>query len=219
MSIQHHPIDDTLLRFAAGRLDAGLALVTAAHMQGCPQCRARVRAFEAVGGALLDEMAPAPMALTAFTDVLARLAAEPAAVTVPCPPRQADLALPEGMALPAVLAGCEMGRWTWFGPGVRYSKLRLPWAPDANVMLLRVAPHRAVVTHSHATQELTLVLQGGYSDHTGHYDRGDVAYGDPELVHKPRADAATGCLCFSVWDAAPRMVGPLAPLLNRILPI
>ena len=107
MIIQHHPNDDTLLRHAAGKLNAGLALVTEAHLHDCAHCRDRVATFEAVGGTLLDSLPPAAMTLTAFTDVLARLGERPA--SSPSPPYPAS-----GRAQFA--AG--------YGTTVRFSRLR-----------------------------------------------------------------------------------------------
>jgi putative transcriptional regulator len=192
MSITHHPADDTLLRFAAGTLSAGLALLAAAHVAGCAQCRGRMVAFEAVGGALLDSQAPAALAPTAFADVLARLDDE--APAPPAPPR-AKRHLPPDMLLPPMLGLCDIGHWLWLGRGVRYSRLRLPWAPEANVMLVRVAANRPLFSHTHTAHELTLILRGGYSDGTGQYATGDMAEGDGDLRHQPRADAE-GCICL-----------------------
>lgn len=214
MSIQHHPADDILVRHAAGSLNAGLALVTQVHLQGCPHCRARAAAFEALGGTLLDALPPESLAPAAFTDVLARLEDQPA-MAAPRAPRQAALGLPPGMALPPVLAGCDIGRWLWFGAGVRYSSVRLPWAPDANVMLLRVVANQVVLRHGHAAHELTQILHGGYSDCTGQYGPGDMAEADASFQHQPRADAE-GCICLTALEGGVRLGGWLGRL-QRLL--
>lgn len=76
MSVASHPGDETLLRYAAGTLPAGPRVVVDAHLEGCPVCRARVRAFEAIGGRVLEETAPAALAPDALDRVLARLSGE-----------------------------------------------------------------------------------------------------------------------------------------------
>jgi putative transcriptional regulator len=209
MSIQHHPTDDTLLRYASGALNAGLSLVTQAHLHVCAQCRAQVTGFEAVGGALLDAQPPAALAPTAFADVLARLDGHDAVPAV----RHANLNLPPD--LPSILAGCDIGRWWWFGRGIRYSKVRLPWAPEANVMLLRVAANRAVFPHTHAAHELTLILRGGYTDSTGTYGPGDMADADDSLLHQPSADDE-GCLCLAALEGPMRLDGWLGRWQRRL---
>jgi putative transcriptional regulator len=215
MSIHHHPADDTLLRFAAGTLTPGLALVARAHLDVCAQCRARVVTFEAMGGALLEAEADATMAPEAFANVLARLDEAPPAAAARPRARHAKLNLPPDVALPRRLADCDIGPWLWFGRGIRYSQVRLPWAPEANVMLLRVAANRAVVHHTHSAHELTLILRGGYSDCMGQYGPGDMAEGDTGVLHRPKADDE-GCLCLAALEGTMRLNGWLGVLQRRL---
>ncbi len=215
MSIQHHPADDTLLRLAAGKLNAGLAFVVEAHLAGCAQCRGRVAVFEAMGGALLDSQPPAAVAPAAFADVLARLDELPPAVPAPRAPHQAKLHLLPDMLLPPLLGLCDIGSWLWVGRGVRYSPVRLPWAPKANVMLLRVAANRPMLRHTHSAHELTLVLRGGYSDCTGQYGTGDMAEGDGALLHQPRADAE-GCISLVAIEGRVLLTGRLGWWQRRL---
>jgi len=58
----HHPDDTLLLGLAAGMLDSGTAIVVAAHVERCVHCQTRVRDFESVGGAMLEELEPAVLA-------------------------------------------------------------------------------------------------------------------------------------------------------------
>ncbi|GAN79133.1 ChrR family anti-sigma-E factor [Acidocella aminolytica] len=208
--IRHHPSAETLLAHAAGQLPAGHALVVAAHAQGCPHCRAELARLEALGGELLDSLTPEGMALDAFTATLARLDEPPHPRRVPAKPRQANLRLPHGISLPSVLAGAEISRWLWVGPGVRYSRVRLPWAPNDNVMLLSVAANRRVIAHSHGGSEFTQVLQGSFSDETGHYGAGDMAEEDNDTNHQPRAND-DGCLCLAALEGGLRL-----PWLTRL---
>jgi putative transcriptional regulator len=220
---QLHPDDGYLLDYATGNLSPPFAVLIASHLTLCPACRHTVRAFEGVGGALLYAAEPMQLASNGLDAVLRRLdSAEPALPVAPAPPPVAPPALSGFGHLPrplqrflAELPDRPFWRRAFFG----LETVRMPRFGEVRARLMRIAPGSAMPRHTHAGNELLLVLQGGYSDQTGHYDRGDVAYGDPELVHQPRADKSTGCLCFSVWDAPPRMAGPLAPLLNWILPI
>ncbi|MDE1929408.1 MAG: transcriptional regulator, partial [Burkholderiales bacterium] len=87
MTIRHHPEDELLLQLAAGRLEAGAAIVLAVHAEQCPRCRARVREFEALGGALFEALEPELLAPTALAETLARIDAGPrAAAVAPRPP-------------------------------------------------------------------------------------------------------------------------------------
>ena len=53
MTVAHHPPEELLSAFAAGKLDEGEHLVVAVHASQCPVCRRFVRAVETIcGGAL-----------------------------------------------------------------------------------------------------------------------------------------------------------------------
>ncbi|MBU6449138.1 MAG: ChrR family anti-sigma-E factor [Rhodospirillales bacterium] len=200
--ISHHPSPETLLAHATGALAAGHAVVVAAHLQGCAQCEAAQTRMESLGGALLEEFAPEPLADEAFAQVLARLDDPAPAPTASL--RQARLALPSGVSLPAVLRGAEIGRWLWIGLGLRYSRVRLPWAPEQNVMLLKVAGGRKVLHHSHGGLELTQVIWGGFHDITGQYGPGDIGEADETTEHQPVADPE-GCICLASLEGGLRL--------------
>ena len=68
-----HPSDETLQRYACGGLRPGLALVMRVHLGGCPSCRAALRRFEAVGGALLDDLPPARVSPALLEKIFARI--------------------------------------------------------------------------------------------------------------------------------------------------
>jgi anti-sigma factor RsiW len=60
-------LDELLAAHAAGRLPPPVALVVASHLALSPESRRRHRAYEAVGGALLEAIEPAPLAPTPGT--------------------------------------------------------------------------------------------------------------------------------------------------------
>lgn len=207
--ISHHPSPETLLAHATGTLAAGHAVVLAAHLQSCAHCQAAQTQLESLGGALLEELTPEPLATEAFAHVLARL--DDSAPAPPPPPQQAALALPPGLGLPAALRGAEIGRWLCIGLGLRYSRVRLPWAPDENVMLLEVAGGRKVIHHSHGGMEFTQVLSGGFHDKTGQYGPGDISEADETTEHQPVADPE-GCICLASLEGGLRL-----PWFTRLL--
>ena len=80
--------------------------------------------------------------------------------------------------------------------------------------LLRIAPGRAVPSHTHHGSEFTLVLQGGYHDGDTGYARGDFQFADTAMDHQPVADAGDPCLCLAVLDAPMRLTGKIGRLVN-----
>jgi putative transcriptional regulator len=213
----HHPSDDLLLDYASGAQREPVALLIATHLALCPQCRARSDRLEAIGGALLEQIEPAPLADDSFSRLLARLD-EPTEPTEPSPPAgpppPGDAASPPEPLRRYV--GNSLDRLSWRRLGSIAEARLLPGFPDFTTRLLRVRPGAAIPAHTHEGSELTLVLAGGFRDQIDHYLRGDVAQADGEVDHRPVADLDEECLCLVVTDAPVRMTGPIGRLFNRI---
>ncbi len=205
---QHHPSETHLVEYAAGALPQGMSLLVAAHLNYCPACRATVRAAEAVGGLMIEDGAlePSPLARAApdLGRVLPPDEGKRPAIDVPSPLR------------PYIGSRLADVRWRTFWPGMQTVRIACPDDPS-DVSLLRLRPGTGMPVHSHGGEELTLVLQGSYTDETGRYAVGDVAIGDPSLSHRPVADDGAHCVCFTVVDAPLRFDSPLARLASKIL--
>lgn len=212
MTISHHATDETLLRFAAGTLATGPRIVVEAHLAGCPACRARVEKFEAIGGALLEEVEPTPLSASALADTLALIDAEedtPHARTAA--PVEID-----GVRLPDSLRGCDIGRWRWIGPGMRMSRIGVPHDPDANIILLKVAPGRALPDHGHVGAEFTHIVSGSYTDRLGQFRPGDLAEMDEDVEHQPIVDPDGECICLAAMEGRMRFNGFIGRMLQPI---
>lgn len=212
MTTLHHPSDDTLLRYAAGTLEAGPSIVVAAHLEFCPECRERVRTFEAMGGAMFDGLPPAEMASDALERALAQLdQGKHSAFT--SPPARQDPVILDGIALPDALRNCGIGPWRWRGPGVRISRVSIPSAPDAHVMLLKVGAGRRLPHHGHTGTEYTLVLKGAFRDASGHFRQGDLEEAYADVDHQPIVDEDSECICLAAMEGHMRLNG----LLGRFI--
>lgn len=230
MTVFSHPGDETLLRHAAGTLPAGPRLVVDIHLAGCPHCRAALRRFEAVGGVVLEEMAPDTLLSGALSPgaldlVLARLdtpdAPAPAAARKKSPglksPLPAGLVLPPGVALPAPLAARRIGPLRAVAPGVRIGRVHVEDDPSANVLLFRIGPGRSIPEHTHVGTEFTHVISGGFSDPLGHYGPGDLVEADGEVEHTPLVDADGECICIAAFDGRLRFRGLLGVALRPFI--
>ena len=69
----HHPSEELLLAYAGGGADEATSLIVAAHLVYCAACRRRSRELEALGGSLLQELAPVPMSGGALDAALLKL--------------------------------------------------------------------------------------------------------------------------------------------------
>jgi hypothetical protein len=127
MTAQDHPLDTALLAFAAGTVDEAQRAEIAAHVSGCANCRAFVRAMEHVGGAVLDGLPPAPLASGSLAEVLAQLH-EPASSAAPFAGARPSK--------PAVISSPPRGlRWLNGRMLITPSHLKAGWATAALVIL------------------------------------------------------------------------------------
>jgi len=216
VNIRHHLDDATLLAFAAGSLSEGMSLLVASHIDRCTDCQARLQQAEAVGGALLEELAPVALAPGALEQVLALLDSDagkpeerPAA---PAPAQHADIPAPLAPYLKRSLDELD---WRTLVPGVRQFDLRLG-GPGAT-RLLRIAPGLSVPHHGHRGNEMTLILRGSYSDELGRFQAGDVADLDEQISHQPINDSGEDCICLIATDAPLRFSGLMGRLVQPFI--
>lgn len=214
-SIRHHPGDDLLLALAAGQLPTAPALVLSAHVEGCPQCREQLRLLDTAGGALLQQLPPAELHADALARALAAIdAPRPAPAPVPVrglPP------LPAGAHWPRALAGCQITRWRWMAPGMRYARVRVPRDPSANVVLLRIAAGMYLAQHTHSDRELTQVLHGSFHDGRAHFSAGDFDAADTQVHHQPVVQAGSECVCLASIEGRLEFDGWFARRLGALV--
>jgi putative transcriptional regulator len=214
--IRHHPDDDLLLSFAAGRLDSGAAVVLGAHLEGCAACRAQVQLWESVGGALLEDAEPVPMAPGALARALARIDDEAVPAKPIAPPARPPL--PAGMQTwPASLAGCAISRWRWLAPGMRWSRVSLPHDRAANVFLLRIAAGKYLARHTHSGRELTQVLCGTFDDGRAVFHAGDFDAADGGVHHQPVVQEGSECICLAAVQGKLVFDGAIARVLGGLI--
>lgn len=215
MNISHHFDDATLISYAAGALPAGMALLVACHLHWCPACRERVRTAEAVGGALLEGLSPVSLADDALERVMANLddamAGEIAAYLDPAT-APADMPWPLWQQLQKPL---DQLPWRRLGAGIQHFDLHL--GGSGATRLLRIQPGVSVPHHSHAGNELTLVLRGSYSDEIGRFQAGDVADLDGEVHHQPIVDTGQPCICLIATDAPLKFTGLMGRLAQPFI--
>lgn len=205
--ISHHAPDAVLAAYATGNLAQPFALVLAAHISLCPECRSALEAHQAVGGAVLDAFQATSLSRDLKSDILAQL--DTPVIPAPTYPRSGVYPGPVMEALKG-----KPPRWKSLGLGVRQSILSAD--RDGTVRLLYIPPGQAVPDHSHNGLELTLVLQGSFSDATGRFAVGDLEVADEDLEHTPIADEGAPCICLAATDAplrfnslVPRLLQPL----------
>ena len=216
MNIRHHLDEATLLSYAAGSMSQAMALVTACHLVMCAQCRTRAQQSEAIGGALLDNLIPASVNDDALMSVLAAIDAQDETVQIRSV-KPASQRHPVTSDVPAPLAdyigeSFDDVEWKRIVPGVYY--FDLPCQGDGVSRLLRIAPGKAMLPHSHDGNELTLVLRGSFTDEIGRFASGDIADLDDQIEHQPLVDSAEDCICLVATDAPLKFTTLLGRLMQ-----
>lgn len=190
-SITHHPDGATLMSYAAATLAEPLAAVVASHVAMCPSCWSQVEDLERFGAALML----ASTRRAADSPLRPKSRPPDALMTEPRQGEQSGELLPA----PLVVAyNLTMDRIPWrrLGPGVWHHRLALRQESEGDLRLLRIAAGRRMPDHGHGGAELTLMLDGSYSDVTGEYRRGDVQDVDEEVEHQPVVGTEADCVCL-----------------------
>ena len=210
--INHHLTDALLMAYSAGNLPEAFSLLIASHISMCDDCRARLGAFDTIGGNLVETCDRAEMSADSFEATLARI--EAAESDTPRP-RAHDTG--HGV-LPAPLrdyVGGDLDAVKWRPVGLGVKQAILPTDPDGSARLLYIPAGAKVPDHGHRGTELTLVLQGAFSDQVDRFGAGDVEIADEDLDHTPVAEMGQDCICLAATDAPlrfrswlPRMAQP-----------
>ena len=197
-AITHHPGDDLLSDYHRGVLAPGLALAISAHADTCPHCRASLELFDAVGGALLDDVEGVAMSESALDLALARI--ERPEEAAPAQGHRPDFLA--GVDLPDSLDTARIPGRYWAAPGVWMAPVRLDGArSNDKTYLMSVKRGMVMPEHSHRGHEVTLVLKGRFSAAMGEYRPGDFVLCNQHTCHSPVMADDEDCLCL-VWQDA-----------------
>jgi len=211
MTITHHPSDATLAAFAAGTLNEARSLVVATHLSLCATCRQAVRAFEHVGGALLDAATPTAMSAGALARATAALGQPETIAPVRRDPRAGDL--------PAPLAQYELGSWRWIGRGVQWRSVAVDSTENCRVFMLKAAPGTRLPRHRHSGTEWTCVFDGAFRHDLGRYGPGDFDEADESVEHNPVVEDGVPCICLVALQGSIELQGWLGRLLQPLIRI
>jgi putative transcriptional regulator len=209
---RHHIPEPMMAAYVAGTLSHPYALVIATHISMCDECRARHETHLSLGGAVMQGLAGREVSGELRANVLAML--DDAPEERPVPVAQSNGIYPAPLS---GLMGPEGPRWKKLGTG---SKQSILWnGPEGSVRLIYIPANQAVPEHTHRGLELTLVLQGSFSDEDGTFGAGDLEVADQEVEHTPIAGPDEPCICVAATDAPLRFNAFLPRMLQPILNI
>lgn len=214
--IKHHPDDNLLTEYSAGALAKGPAIALSAHLHFCARCRQRVDRLNALGANLMTEAEPVPVSNQLLEAVWQKL--DSAGVDDSVSHREQPGGDHKPKILQKILRNQGPPKWQFLTPSLDVARLKTGQR-QFEVALHRIRAGGSVAAHDHRGTEITLVLEGSFSDEGGSYQVGDFLVREPGQAHRPLASRDAPCICLSVVAAPVRMTGPIARLLNPFLSI
>jgi putative transcriptional regulator len=194
-------MDNLLARFVAGSLPAPVQMAVGAHLELKHDNRAFVHGLESMAGEAVEKIPGA-----AVTDRQARLDRIFASAAQP----QEIVSGPSSGKIPPALAALvphDIDTIPWRAKMPGYKECALGVIEGCEVNLLWIRAGRKMPAHTHEGSEITLVLDGAFSDSRGRYGRGDIALADEDVDHSPVAENDGPCICLAITDAPLRLTG------------
>lgn len=220
--INFHPNSEMLEQYAAGTLAPAEALLVSAHCDMCSQCQQQVMrltnelarsAFDVSDNSIPDD----------FDAMLASIIAQPQEQTTNFPVTANDTS--NKRASKIVLDGKSFevprtlqrfiqkkGNWSSLVGNLWQAPVDIGYDGAANFIYMEKGG--SVPEHTHRGNEITLVINGEFSDGMNHYDSGDFIMLNGTHTHAPKSDAQEGCLVFSIVDQPLHFTSGIARLLN-----
>lgn len=192
-----HPDLDLITEYTAGSLPLAQAACVSAHVINCEHCKRLTGQLTGLGANFFEELEPIAVGEAQLDAVLARLDEEP--------PLVYQKPAHDEKSTPAIVQRLMSGNFsdlTWknIGSALRINYLRTG-DPTHEFALYHIKPGGKIPEHNHRGSEMTLVLQGGFSDSKGSYHEGDFIFRRPGDVHAPTALQSEDCICLAVLDA------------------
>ena len=210
--ISLHPTQNQLKDYIEGNSDPAMALVISAHIDMCPHCQKQVALLqENISQSVFSEVSDSPE----FANMLAKITQMPEAEKV-VPAQESNTIELDGrhFTLPRALSryAQKTGNWSRLIGNLWQAPVELGPIGKANFIYMEKGGK--VPEHTHKGTELTLVLDGEFSDGIANYDSGDFILRDSSHVHSPHSEADEGCLVFSIVDQPLHFTSGIARLLN-----
>ncbi|MFT4863399.1 MAG: putative transcriptional regulator [Pseudohongiellaceae bacterium] len=212
-----HPSQDLLSAFAQGGLSVGMNVALSAHIELCDTCRSKTG--EMKSDAVMSWLQTSEEVVEPdFSDMIESIVSQPQDKEEP---ERGGHAVHEmhmlnhSVLLPRVLAkvASEGLVWKKLTGGINQALVKLD--AETQCEFIYMTPGSQVPVHKHQGSEVTLVLDGSFSDELGHYRVSDFVVRTKEHIHRPASDE--GCLCFSVLDSPLTFTKGLARFMNPFL--
>ena len=215
--IKHHIYPEILMAYAAGNTTPSVSLIVASHITFCAECRKAVEVYESIGGNLLENSETVEPSLSSLDNIFIKIDN----IEVEDTFNETTTKNRFFNNIPSVLSdylpdGNELTeKWKRGIGGIKYFDIDLgDFKQNTHARMLSIPPGKKLPHHGHESQELTLVLHGGFRDENGSYNVGDVAIEDENNLHTPISDPKEGCVCLVVYEGKLKFKGFFGPIIN-----
>ena len=166
-----HPDSRVLNDYAAGSLPLAQSVCVSMHLDYCDHCQRQTKQLQHLGAGMFEKLSPEPVKDDLLDSVLARLDdTPPLSYSTTVAPLDID-------SHPALLKRLMQKdyddlEWRRIGSNLQISHLK-PGDPAHEMALYHIKAGGSIPEHTHRGSELTLVLEGSFSDEEGVYQQGD----------------------------------------------
>ncbi|MDN2662224.1 ChrR family anti-sigma-E factor [Psychromonas sp. 14N.309.X.WAT.B.A12] len=226
--IKHHPKFELLQSYVNGDLPASLAIGISIHADMCTDCQHTIaqlteqvaeHSFEEATVRLddLDSNSFTSYSEEAdeedfFESMISNITFSDDADVITEALQREVIFRDKTYQLPTALSRIELGKAANIG---KLSRSRLQLDEDEiHSSLLHINPGGGVPAHTHKGFELTVLLDGSFTDSRGEYNKGDFILLDGTFTHNPISQ--NGCLCYTVANDALHFTQGINKLLNPI---
>ncbi len=210
--IKYHPSNELLAKFSEGELPATLSVAVAIHVEMCPTCQKELAALEAKNADTVFIDVETDSDNSFDTSLFDAITADESIDEVY---EQASVSVDikgKTYTLPRALTRIGHSKFMQIGKLAR-SRIALDDG-DLRASLLHIGAGGEIPDHTHTGFELTLLLDGKFSDESGSYGPGDFLMLDGRDNHTPKTEH--GCLCYTVVSSALHFNKGISKLLNPI---
>ena len=228
--IHSHPTFEQLSSFASGSAPLSISLGLSGHLEYCQTCASQVKRLQTLGAVMMEQI---KVPVTSddvmerlMSNTIDRIAQTESAVASPSSEAavvidDAEINTHSGYRLPKVLRqfikqDYNELKWTTLSPSFKIATL-LKDTDGTQIALSRVKPGGAMPHHKHMGDEMTLVLEGSFSDESGLFEAGDFIMRDSSHKHHPVVTMDGECICLMVLDGPVQFTGFFTRLLNPLL--
>lgn len=213
--IKFHPNDQMLRSFVVAELPASLSVAVSMHVEMCEKCQKRVvelqeqAAKEKIDNevTLQAEVSEDDFDLM-FNDIVADETFD-----LPKFVNAQTLNTKGGdIKLPRAINSLKLSEWSSLG---KLSRCRVMLDDgEMRSSILHIDQQGEVPSHTHKGFEVTVMLDGSYTDELGTYHKGDFIWLDHEHTHNPVSK--DGCVCYTVVSDSLHFTSGVSRLLNPI---